>query len=225
MVIALMLVGLLIQATPSGVVRDPSGLPVAGATVRLSAVQGEVVFETRSDSDGRFTFLPMPPGDYFVSARYPGFLALRERITVGPSPSPMSLTILVGTLQETITVRGGGNAADGTRTVAARPRPGDPPCTPQRIGGRIIPPMKIRDVRPRYLRAFAEAGLKGHILLQARIGVDGRVQEVEVVSPVHPDLEEEALAAVSQWEFTTTWLNCQPVEVRMFVTVSFSDEP
>ena len=35
------------------------------------------------------------------------------------------------------------------------------------------------------------------------------------------DMEEEAIAAVTQWEFTPTYLNCQPIEVRMFVTVAF----
>jgi outer membrane biosynthesis protein TonB len=87
-----------------------------------------------------------------------------------------------------------------------------------------VPPRKIRDVRPRYRRAWVEAGLEGRILLQARIGFDGRMREVEAVSPVNPDLEDEAIGAVSQWEFTPTWLNCEPVEVRMFVTVVFTAE-
>jgi hypothetical protein len=54
--------------------------------------------------------------------------------------------------------------------------------------------------------------------------VNGRVCEVEVVSPVNAELEEEAIAAVSRWEFTPTWLNGQPVDVRRFVSVSFSAE-
>ena len=39
-----------------------------------------------------------------------------------------------------------------------------------------------------------------------------------MVSPVNADLEDEAIAAVSQWEFSPTYLNCEPIEVRMFVT-------
>ena len=57
---------------------------------------------------------------------------------------------------------------------------------------------------------------KGTILLQARIGIDGKVQEVEVISPVNADLEDEAIAAVSQWEFSPTYLNCEPIEVQMY---------
>jgi TonB family protein len=61
-------------------------------------------------------------------------------------------------------------------------------------------------------------------LLQAVIGTDGRVKSVEVVSPVQPEMEEEAIAAVSQWEFSPTYLNCQAIDVRMFVTVAFKLE-
>jgi hypothetical protein len=57
--------------------------------------------------------------------------------------------------------------------------------------------------------------------LQARIGFDGKVKAVEVVSPVNLELEDEAIAAVSQWEFSPTYLNCEPIEVRMYVSASF----
>ena len=81
--------------------------------------------------------------------------------------------------------------------------------------------MKLRDVRPRYKQAWASANLEGNVLMQARIGVDGKVRAVEVVSPGNVELEDEAIAAVSQWEFSPTYLNCEPIEVRMYVTVSF----
>jgi TonB family protein len=84
--------------------------------------------------------------------------------------------------------------------------------------------MKLRDVRPRYRQAWASANLEGSVLMQARIGVDGKVRAVEVVSPGNVDLEDEAIAAVSQWEFSPTYLNCEPIEVRMYVTVSFKIE-
>ena len=50
---------------------------------------------------------------------------------------------------------------------------------------------------------------------------DGKVQAVEVVSPGNAELEDEAIAAVTQWEFSPTYLNCEPIEVRMYVSVSF----
>jgi TonB family protein len=129
----------------------------------------------------------------------------------------------VGTLRETVTVIGGGNDADGARgTSSAKGTPTAPTCTS--AGGQITPPMKLRDVRPRYRQAWASQNLEGSVLMQARIGLDGKVRAVEVVSPGNVELEDEAIAAVSQWEFSPTYLNCEPIEVRMYVTVSFKVE-
>lgn len=72
--------------------------------------------------------------------------------------------------------------------------------------------------------AWVGAGVQGNVLLEARIGTDGRVRSVEIVSPSNAELEDEALDAVSQWEFSPTYLNCEAVEVRMFVTVAFTAE-
>jgi protein TonB len=79
----------------------------------------------------------------------------------------------------------------------------------------------LNDVRPIYKPELAANNVDGDVLLQAVIGVDGKVRGVEVVSAADLDLEEAAIRAVSQWEFSPTYLNCQAVEVRMFVTVSF----
>ena len=76
-------------------------------------------------------------------------------------------------------------------------------------------------MRPRFKQALIDANVEGEILLHVRIGVDGKIREVEVVSPLHPDLEVETIAAVSQWELSPTLLNCEPIEVRMYVSVSF----
>jgi TonB family protein len=84
--------------------------------------------------------------------------------------------------------------------------------------------MKIRDVRPRYRQEWQAARLEGIILMQARIGTDGKVKTVDVIAPVNADLEDEAMVAVSQWQFTPTYLNCEPIEVQMFVTVQFKAE-
>ncbi len=85
--------------------------------------------------------------------------------------------------------------------------------------------MKLRDVRPRYSQAWADANVEGSVLMSARIGTDGKVQAVEVVSPGNVELEDEAIAAVSQWEFSPTYLNCEPIEVRMYVTRLVQDRP
>lgn len=209
---------------PSGVLRDPSGRVLPAATVRLSAIGQDAIHEAQSDSTGSFQFPEMADGDYMLSARLPGFLSSRQRVRVTPSMAPLNVTMQVGTLKETVTVRSDGSNAGPVTTAAALPMPSPPPCGSTEVGGNLKPPRKLRDVRPVYKPELAANNVEGEVLLQAVIGVDGKVRGVEVVSAVNPDLEESAINAVSQWEFSPTYLNCEAIEVRMFVTVSFKNE-
>jgi TonB family protein len=62
------------------------------------------------------------------------------------------------------------------------------------------------------------------VLLDARIGEDGSVREVKVVNSPNADLASAAVDAVRQWQFSSTLLNCVPVEVAMKVTINFELE-
>jgi TonB family protein len=203
---------------PSGVLRDPSGKVLPGATVRLSAIGTDAVHETQSDSTGTFRFGEIPDGDYMLSARLPGFLGARTRVRVNASMAPIDMTVQVGTLKETVTVKAG----DINTPYAPKYVPTKPACGSTDVGGNIKPPAKLKSVSPRYKKEWESAGLSGDVLLQAVIGSDGKVRDIEVVSPVNADLEEEAVNAVSQWEFSPTWLNCEAIDVRIFVTVAFA---
>ncbi|HZM62629.1 MAG TPA: M56 family metallopeptidase [Vicinamibacterales bacterium] len=205
------------SSTPSGKVSDPSGRPLADATLRLTPANGGDAAETRTDANGAFQFSQLPAGEYLLSVRYPGFSTSRQRLQLNPGGTTIELQVQVGTLQERITVD---SAASGTQVeTAARPAPQS--CTASPTGGQIIPPMKIRDVRPAYKKEWIDAGLQGVILMKATIGRDGKVRGVDVISPVNAELEDAAMLAVSRWEFTSTYLNCEPVEVQMYVTVEF----
>lgn len=210
-------------ATSSGTVVDPSGLPLPNAIVRLMPAAGGAAFQATTDSTGSFQFPAIPSGEYMLSARYPGFAPQRERVQI-TGATTLSLQLQVGTLSETVSVRGGPGPAEASSPSAALPMPAPPPCGVTSVGGNLKPPRKLLDVRPRYKQALVDAGVQGSVLLQARIGTDGKIRSVEVVSPSHPELEDEALAAVGQWEFSPTYLNCEAVEVRMFVTVLFTVE-
>ena len=206
---------------PFGVLRDPSGRVLPGATVRLSAIGSEANHEAQSDAAGAFQFPEIPDGDYMLSARLPGFLSARQRVGVTSSMAPLNVTLQVGTLRETVTVRSDGSHAGPVSKTTALPMPSPPPCGSTEVGGNLKPPLKLKDVRPVYKPELAANNVDGDVLLQAAIGVDGKVRGVEVVSAADLDLEEAAIRAVSQWEFSPTYLNCQAIEVRMFVTVSF----
>ena len=60
------------------------------------------------------------------------------------------------------------------------------------------------------------------MVLEGRIGTDGVMRDIQVISPAqHPDFDAAAIAAVRQWRFSQTLLNCVPVEVSMTVYVNF----
>jgi TonB family protein len=216
----------LVAGAPSGVLRDPHGRVLPAATVRLSAIGTDTIHETTTDASGAFQFGEVPDGEYMLSARLPGFRSARQRVSVNASTRPFDVTLLVGTLRETVTIRANVGTDSATRTTQAA-RPGydtKPACGSTEVGGNLKPPMKLKDVRPRYRQAWIDNNVEGDVLLHVLIGVDGRVRNVEVVSPGNADLEEEAVGAVSQWEFSPTWLNCEAIEVQMFVTASFKIE-
>jgi TonB family protein len=205
-------------STPAGHVTDRTGRPLVEATVRLTPANGGNAIETKSDANGDFQFQPIATGDYMLAVIYPGFSGSRQRLSLTGGPSTIQFQVQVGTLRERITVESAAPEPKGKHEVPAPPTPS---CSATQSGGQIIPPMKIRDVRPRYKQEWRDNRLEGEILMRATIGGDGKVRGVDVVSGGSADLEDEAMAAVGQWLFTPTYLNCEPIEVQMYVTVAF----
>jgi protein TonB len=92
---------------------------------------------------------------------------------------------------------------------------------PVRIGGKIKPPNKIKDVKPVYPTIAQTARVEGIVIIEATIGPAGTVLEAKLLRSI-PLLDAAALEAVRQWEFTPTLLNGSPVAVVMTVTVNFT---
>jgi TonB family protein len=90
-----------------------------------------------------------------------------------------------------------------------------------RVGGRIKPPTKIKDVKPVYPAIAQSAHVVGVVTIEATIGPDGKVIDAKVVRSV-PLLDQAALDAVRQWEYTPALLNGQPVPVVVTVTINFA---
>jgi protein TonB len=89
-----------------------------------------------------------------------------------------------------------------------------------RVGGKIKPPTKTKNVTPGYPEAARSARVQGIVIIEAVIGADGKVADAKVLRSV-PQLDAAAVAAVKQWEFTPTLLNGKAVPVVMTVTVNF----
>lgn len=94
------------------------------------------------------------------------------------------------------------------------------PQAPVQIGGLIRRPQKVHDVQPVYPPMAQAARVQGIVIIEATLSADGRVMNARVLRSV-PLLDNAALDAVRQWEFTPTSLNGVPVPVVMTVTVQF----
>jgi len=120
----------------------------------------------------------------------------------------------------------GGSSRDAMLGPVPPPPPPPPPASydgmaPLRVGGNIKTPTKIRDVRPLYPPDAQSAGITGVVIIEAVIDPAGKVSSANVLRSI-PPLDQAALDAVRQWEFTPTLLNGAPVPVIMTVTVNFT---
>jgi beta-lactamase regulating signal transducer with metallopeptidase domain len=211
----------------SGSVADPKGRPLVGTTLTLSNAQSQSKYEIKSDVGGHFEFVGLPAGSYMLVYEHTGFATLkREGIVLTGQVFQSNAVMQVGSVEETIRIAD----SDAPRqpqapiTTAQRrtwaPKPN--PCGNNGAGGCIVPPTKVRDVRPIY-----PTGVKpGSVQLSAVIGADGHVATVDIVGDgsggaPDPSLANSAASAISQWEFTPTYLDGEPIDVRMKVNVSF----
>jgi protein TonB len=173
------------------------------------------------------TALPLPP-------RAPSRTNNADRGTAVVAANPTPLRAPSGIGQESIAPRGepipgaieagDGLVPEGVFGESVVPPPPNPSTTatsaPVRAGGQIRPPTKIRDVPLVYPSLAQASRVEGVVIIEATIGVDGRVQNATILRSI-PLLDAAALAAVRQWEYTPTLLNGSPVPVIITVTVAF----
>jgi protein TonB len=90
-----------------------------------------------------------------------------------------------------------------------------------RVGGNVQQAKLIYAPKPVYPPLAKQARIQGVVRLQAVIGVDGTIQNLQVLSG-HPLLIPAALEAVRQWRYQPTLLNGEPVEVITQIDVNFT---
>jgi TonB family protein len=214
-------------STFSGSVVDPANSAIPSATLVLTNVPARTRHEVRSDPSGRFEFVGLPPGDYLLEVRFPGFATLKGMVRISSQHVEQNIALQVGSLEETITVSAAASKAAGTAAAPPmRPRPlrQVEACQASATGGQIRPPIKLTHAGPVYPAHLIAEKVAGQVVLHGRIGIDGTVTTLEAVEPVNPDLAAAAIEAVRQWQFTPTLLNCVPIEIAFRATVNFKTE-
>lgn len=102
--------------------------------------------------------------------------------------------------------------------VAPLPKP---PAPVVRVGGDIREPKRVVYVPPEYPLLASQAGVMGIVILEAHVGLDGRVKDVTVLRS-QPIFDESAKAAVMQWRYQPLLLNGVAMEFILTVTVRFA---
>ena len=186
--------------SPSSPAADPAPRP-APAEVQGSAPGGpaaDTAVVRQSDTD--------PPGSP-VSPNSPAAAST-------PSAQVGETTVVGWSNREPVAPVSGAKVGD-TTVVGWTER------EPVRAPGDAQRPTKVRDVRPIYPRAAQAARVEGIVILEVVIGPSGQVTDIKVLRSA-PLLDEAAIEAVRQWEYTPTLLNGVPVPVVMTVTVNFT---
>lgn len=100
MCLALLLTLSLVQSALTGVVTDPSGGAVSGATV---VVRSETGAEQRAMTgpDGRFSVTPAPDGTVVITVRSVGFAVYRQSVT---APADVAIVLEPAAVMESVTV-------------------------------------------------------------------------------------------------------------------------
>jgi periplasmic protein TonB len=106
--------------------------------------------------------------------------------------------------------RFGGGSGSGTGSTGAL-----------RLGPGIQPPQKIKDAKPVYPPGALSDQARGTVVVEATVGVDGKVAGARVIRSI-PQLDDAALEAVHKWEFLPARMNGVPVAVIITVVVNFA---
>ena len=134
----------------------------------------------------------------------------------------LDLVLEVGRLEESITV---------DDAIPTKPRaPGQTyvfqpedlsGCAAPIVGGNIKAPKKLKDVAPHYPESLRGSGTEAIVVMDATIGLDGFLKNIEVRDGANPEFADAAVTAVREWQFSQTILNCTPIEVQMTITTRF----
>ena len=205
---------------PMAPLRKGSGIPsLAGKTLSNYVING-LSDQARSDLLSR---MPVRAGEVMAEDSFDRIAKAvhdyDEHLTVGRTiNSNGDLRIVI--------MAPGANFGTMSMSIPAPPPSSDPNVKRITIGGNVQQAKLVSQPRPVYPPLAKQARIQGVVQLQALIGVDGAVKNLQVVTG-HPLLVQAALEAVQQWTYQQTLLNGQPVEVLTQIDVNFtlSDQP
>jgi TonB family protein len=88
-------------------------------------------------------------------------------------------------------------------------------------GKRTLPRATLQQP-PRYPMAMRASGMRGEVLVDFLVDIEGRVRNPYVVRSLNPSFDEPAVDAVRQWRFEPGTVGGRPVTTHMQVPVVFT---
>ena len=76
-----------------GILRDPSGLGLGGASITLRNLDNEQTVSTATSGDGVFRFLNVPPGRYALQAVLDGFQRVDQSVVIQPGVDTLAVEL------------------------------------------------------------------------------------------------------------------------------------
>jgi TonB family protein len=199
----------------AGVVKDPSGSRIPGASITAKNLDGTNVETTKADMAGEYGFASIPAGRYEIEARVPGFkLRTTPVVVTSGTAARADLNLVVGEVSEVVTVR-------ASRSTPKAPQV--PAGSPERIpiGGNVQQARLVRQVKPVYPQDLKDQGITGVVRIKAIISKTGDLLNPVVVNTVNPAMAQAALDAVKQWQYSPALLNGRPIEIMTSIDVAF----
>jgi TonB family protein len=216
--------------TFAGALIDPLGRPLADTRLTLWRVSTQQPIETRSDAIGRFIFSGMPPGEYRVQVQEFG---PQGEISLAPEQHlNRDIRILMGGGEYEMTV----STSEAPTVLPAPPPPLPPPsrtsppysdqaaldrCAQSSMFCRVTPPVQVARAKPVYPTTQRERGISGSVVVAAKVGTDGLLEDPHTLTPADPDFASATLDALRRWQFTPIQFDGVPVEMSIRVTVNF----
>ena len=108
-----------------------------------------------------------------------------------------------------------------TLTAAAAQEPAPPVYAP---GNGVSLPVVVKQVAPQYTREAKDARIEGTVLLECVVLADGTVGEVSVRRSLDSTLglDQEAVKAMKQWQFSAGTKDGKPAAVRVQIESTFT---
>ncbi len=108
-----------------------------------------------------------------------------------------------------------------TLAVSAQtPTPANEPVYDQ--GNGVTQPRVTKSVTVGYSTEAMRRKLSGAIKLRCIVSSDGTTRDVELVSGLEQQMDENAVVALKQWQFEPGLLEGKPVAVRITVDMTFT---